>query len=183
MVAVAGIEEDLRRSVGSVELSAPDAAVQTWRRFLEHAAKPIALDSPPHPDNDVVAFEVVQSRDAERRMVHFERRIGVETADLEYLGTIVAACYLTVDAGDAWAEVPATVSIWGHGASAPVGPDDAPALEGFRRNVEASPAFAALSAGGVRDLVISVSDLATSAAAMTPRRPYAAMSWASGQQS
>jgi hypothetical protein len=160
MVAVTEIEDDLRRSVGSIDLSAPDAAVYVWRGFLEHAAKPIALESPPHPDNDVVAFEVEQPRGAaQRRIVHFERRIGIETADLEYLGTIVAACYLTVEAGDPWAKVPATVSIRGHGPSAPVDEAGAMDVDGFRQAVEASDAFAALSAGPVRDLVISVSDL------------------------
>jgi hypothetical protein len=158
MLAIPDIEKDLCRAVAGVELSAPDAALRIWRGFLEHAGKPIAFDAPPHPDNDVVAFLVERPYNAQdKRIVQFERRIGVETAELEYLGTIVAAYYLTIEADEAWKRLPADFSIGGHGASVPAEePTDAPDLDGFRRAVEASDAFAALTTARVRDLVVSV---------------------------
>jgi hypothetical protein len=158
MLNITDIETDLRRCVAHVDLSAPDAALQVWHGFLEHAANPIALESP-DPVNDVVSFVAERPLNADdRRIVQFQRRVGLETAELGYIGTIVAACYLTVPTGDAWARLPAIVSIGGHGASPPAdAPTEEPDLDGFRRAVEASDAFAALTAGHVRDLVVSVS--------------------------
>lgn len=161
MLAVADLEDDLRRSVVEVDLSAPDAALRVWRGFLEHAGRPIAFDARPHPDNDIVSFEVERPNDAEdKRLVRFARRVGVETAELEYLGTIVAACYLTVEAGGAWAQLPASVTIDGHGASAPPEePTTEPDLDGFRQAVEASDALAASISARVSELVVSASRL------------------------
>jgi hypothetical protein len=92
-IAIADIEEDLRRSLAGVDIAAPNAAAATWRGFLEHAGRPVALEAPPHPDNDVLGFEVERPRNAPcKRIVRLERQIGIESADLEYLGTVVAAC-------------------------------------------------------------------------------------------
>jgi hypothetical protein len=156
---VSDIEDDLRRGVARIDVGAPNAAADTWRAFLEHASKPIVGDSPPHPDNDVLMFEVERPRDAPgQRIAHLERRVGVETAELEYLGTLVAACWLTVKAEDnAWATLPDIVSIRGHGATAP--PDEGLDLVAFRSEVEASSAFAALTSAELSDIVVSVSQL------------------------
>jgi hypothetical protein len=156
-LTVGDIEDDLRGAVAGIDPSAPGAVREVWRAFLAHAAKPIAQDSPPHPDNDVLLFEVERPRDdSGQRIARLERRVGVETAELEYLGTVVAACWLEVKADDdAWQTVPDILSIGGHGATAP--PDEGLDLAAFRREVEASPAFAALTAAKLSGILISVS--------------------------
>jgi hypothetical protein len=154
-IEIADVGRDLRRGLEVVNASAPRAASEVWSAFLEHASKPVRFDAPPHPDNDVLAFEVERSRDAPGRMlVRLERRVGVETRELEYLGTIVAACYLEVLANDAASALPDTVSITGHGASAGLAQ-----VQQFRCHVEDSSAFLALMGDGVARLVVSVSDL------------------------
>jgi hypothetical protein len=150
----AAIEQDLRRSLAGIEVSEPDAAVRIWHGFLEHARRPIAFASPPHPDNDVLAFEVERPRYPDDRVaVRFQRRIGVESADLEYLGTIIAACSLVVIAGAEWERIPDPFTIQVHGTlmGEPRG------LDSFRRQVEGSDAFAALTASRVTELVASAS--------------------------
>jgi hypothetical protein len=143
--------------VAGIDPAASNAALEVWRAFLEHASKPIVQDSPPHPDNDVLVFEVERPRGAlGQRIARLARRVGVETAELEYLGTVVAACWLTLKADDdAWATLPDIVSIGGHGATAE--PDEGLDLAAFRKEVEASPAFAALVGAELSDLVVSVS--------------------------
>jgi hypothetical protein len=148
------IERDLRRSLAGIELSEPDAAVRIWHGFLKHASRPVAFAGPPHPDNDVVAFEVERPHNGEDRViVKYQRRLGVESADLEYLGTIIAACYLLVNGGGAWQGIATPIAIWVHGTliGEPRG------LEVFRRQVESSEAFAALAASRVSELVASAS--------------------------
>lgn len=49
-LTVGEIEDDLRGAVAGIDPSTPGAAREVWRAFLEHAAKPIIQDSPPHPD-------------------------------------------------------------------------------------------------------------------------------------
>jgi hypothetical protein len=150
----AAIESDLRRALAGIELSEPDAAVRIWHGFLEHADRPVAFVGPPHPDNDVLAFEVDRPHNAQDHVIaRFQRRLGVESADLEYLGTIIAACYLLVVAGSPWERIPDPITIWVHGTlmGEPRG------LDSFRRQVESSEAFAALTASRVSELVASAS--------------------------
>jgi hypothetical protein len=150
----APVESDLRRSLAGIELSDPDAAVQLWHGFLEHAGRPVAFAGPPHPDNDVLAFVVQRPHNTQDHViVQFQRRLGVESAGLEYLGTIIAACYLLVIAGSAWDRIPDPITIQVHGTlmGEPRG------LDSFRRQVESSEAFAALAASRVSELVASAS--------------------------
>ena len=150
----AAIEQDLRRSLAGIEVSEPDAAVRIWHGFLEHAGKPVAFASPPHPDNDVLVFEAERPHGAhDRVIVRFQRRLGVESADLEYLGTLIAACSLVVVAGAEWDRIPMPLTIGVHGTlmGEPRG------LDAFRGQVESSEAFAALAASRVSELVASAS--------------------------
>lgn len=150
----AAIESDLRRSLGDIELSEPDAAVRIWHGFLEHASRPVAFAAPPDPDNDVLAFDVQRPHNTQDHViVKFQRRLGVESADLEYLGTIIAACYLLVIGGSAWQGIAAPIAIQEHGTlmGEPRG------LDVFRRRVESSEAFGALAGSRVSELVASAS--------------------------
>jgi hypothetical protein len=152
---IADIGQDFRSSLAGMDPSAPRAASEVWRAFLEHASKPVRFDSPVDPDNDVIGFDVARPPDpSDRRLVKLQRRIGVETPELEYLGTIAAICYLEVPAAGAASPLPEAASIWGHGASA-----GAVEVQKFRSRVEESLAFRALMDDGVEKLVVSVSDL------------------------
>ena len=52
---------------------------------------------------DVLAFDVQRPHNTQDHViVKLQRRLGVESADLEYLGTIIAACYLLVSGDSAW---------------------------------------------------------------------------------
>ena len=115
----------------------------------------VRFDAPMHPDNDIIAFEVARPlRVPDRMLVQLERRVGVETTDLEYLGTIVAICYLEMPRSGAASTLPDTLSITGYGGSS-----GSAAVQQFRSEVEASDAFRALMGGGTQNLVVSVSDL------------------------
>jgi hypothetical protein len=150
------LEDDLGRLLEGVDQRSAGAGVRVWEAFLDHAAQPIAFEEPPdHPDNDKLGFTVYTAESSPGLIgVLIERRIGLETADEGYIGTIVAAYYLTVARTGAWAPVRIPFSVEGYGVSS----GEPGALDAFRGEVEASDAFAALRVCEIERVQISVGD-------------------------
>jgi hypothetical protein len=142
----AAVDADLRAAVGTVELAADDAVVRVWTGFLDHAARPLDFGERFNgdKDNDLVAF-VAEQRHGEV-VVQLSRRIGVVEGE-DYEGTIVASCRLVLVPTPAWETVPDRVTVDEYGITAG-------GLDDFRRQVEASAAFAAMTLSPVTGLKV-----------------------------
>lgn len=93
-----------------------------------------------HEDNDHLVFEAAFPTADAPQLVRLERRIGLQDADGDYTGTVIACCWLWVR-GPACEYIALPVAIGGYGASAA----DASDVPAFRAAVHASEAFVALS--------------------------------------
>jgi hypothetical protein len=140
----AALDEAIAAAVGDIDVTAPRAARRVWEAFLAFAARPLALDSTfdGDKDNDLLYLRCDFTGGAEAASVTLERRVGTVRDGVDYDGTLLAHCDLTLAANDAWYRVEGHLQIEEYGVTGD-------GLERFRETVEASEAFAIFTASDV----------------------------------
>lgn len=126
-------------------LGSPTTPLEVWAGFLAFAEQPLQLRVDEHPDNDLLFFTAEDQTPDRTRLITLQRRIGLCVPPFDYCGTALAACWLQVRNDGPWDQATLAVNIEGHGASAGAASD----VAAFRATVEASDAFAALSASSL----------------------------------
>jgi hypothetical protein len=131
------IDADVRRSLDGIDLKHADAGARIWQGYLDHAGRPLNWSTHFDSDheNDLLYFFGIWGNG--ELDVTIQRRVGV-VSDGDYAGTIQSEVRVTI----ADVEEVDNVDIEQYGER----------LNDFRRAVEATGAFTAMTTGRVAKL-------------------------------